>query len=145
MQLIRYIILVLSVLFLQNADAQSLISGIVLDAETLEPVIGATIADARRGKVLTVTQADGTFGIPKNDDVRLKITSIGYKPLVTEYTTDGRYLLQAEVSQLGEVVVTAQENRGLTTSSRIEKHAMEHLQPTKQRPVAGRPQQHPHP
>ena len=116
MQLIRYIILVLSVLFLQNADAQSLIGGIVLDAETLEPVIGATVADARRGKVLTVTQADGTFGIPKNDDVRLKITSIGYKPLVTEPTTDGRYLLQAEVSQLGEVVVTAQENRGLTTS-----------------------------
>ena len=130
MQLIRYIILVLSVLFLQNADAQSLIGGIVLDAETLEPVIGATVADAGRGKVLTVTQADGTFGIPKNDDVRLKITSIGYKPLVTEPTTDGRYLLQAEVSQLGEVVVTAQENRGLTTSSRIEKHAMEHLQPS---------------
>ena len=130
MQLIRYIILALSLLVSQLADAQSLISGIVLDAETMEPVIGATIADARRGKALTVTQADGTFAIPKNNEVQLRITSIGYKPLVTAPIASGRYLLQAEVSQLGEVVVTAQENRGLTTSSKIEKHAMEHLQPS---------------
>ena len=130
MQLIRYIILALSALVLQVADAQGVISGVVLDAETMEPVIGATIADAKRGKALAVTQADGTFSIPKNNEVRLKISSIGYKPLVTAPVADGRYLLQAEVSQLGEVVVTAQENRGLTTSSRIEKHAMEHLQPS---------------
>ena len=130
MQLIRYIILALSALVLQVADAQGVISGVVLDAETMEPVIGATITDAKRGKALTVTQADGTFSIPKNNEVRLKISSIGYKPLVTAPVADGRYLLQAEVSQLGEVVVTAQENRGLTTSSRIEKHAMEHLQPS---------------
>ena len=114
----------------QVADAQALVRGVVLDAETLEPVIGATITDVKQGKALTVTQADGTFAIPKNNDVRLRISSIGYKPLMTAPTADGRYLLHAEVSQLGEVVVTAQENRGLTTSSKIEKHAMEHLQPS---------------
>lgn len=130
MQLIKYIILALSVLAAQIADAQVVHKGIVLDGETLEPVVGATIADARQGKVLTVTQTDGTFGIPKNDEALIKISSIGYKVLVTAPRADGRYLLQAEVSQLGEVVVTAQENRGLTTSSRIEKHAMEHLQPS---------------
>ncbi len=130
MQLIKTIILVLAALTIQIADAQVLVNGIVLDAETLEPVIGATVLDAKRGKALTVTQTDGTFSIPKNNEVTLKITSVGYKPLVTALTPDGRYLLQAEVSQLGEVVVTAQENRGLTTSSRIEKHAMEHLQPS---------------
>ena len=130
MHLIRNIILFLSILSVQFADAQSIISGIVLDAETLEPVIGATIANAKLGKALTVTQTDGSFSIPKNNDVQLRITSIGYKPLVTAPTRDGRYLLHAEISQLGEVVVTAQENRGLTTSSRIEKHAMEHLQPS---------------
>ena len=130
MQLIRHIILALLILATQVADAQALIRGSVLDAETKEPVIGATIADAKNGKALTVTQADGTFAIPKNNEVVLRITSIGYKPLVTAATPDGHYLLQAEVSQLGEVVVTAQENRGLTTSSRIEKHAMEHLQPS---------------
>lgn len=130
MQLIKTIILVLAALTIQIADAQALVNGIVLDAETLEPVIGVTVLDAKRGKALTVTQTDGTFSIPKNNEVTLKITSVGYKPLVTALTPDGRYLLQAEVSQLGEVVVTAQENRGLTTSSRIEKHAMEHLQPS---------------
>ncbi len=130
MQLIRYYILALAVLAAQIADAQGLIHGTVLDAETLEPIIGATITDVKQGKAVTVTQADGTFSIPKNNDVRLRISSIGYKPLVTTPTADGRYLLQAEVSQLGEVVVTAQENRGLTTSSTIEKHAMEHLQPS---------------
>jgi hypothetical protein len=114
----------------QVADAQALIRGTVLDAETLEPVIGATITDVKQGKALTVTQADGTFAIPKNNEVKLRISSIGYKSLVTAPTADGRYLLHAEVSQLGEVVVTAQENRGLTTSSKIEKHAMEHLQPS---------------
>ena len=130
MQLIRSIILTLSLLTAQIADAQLVIHGTVLDAETLEPVIGATITDVRQGKAITVTQADGTFSIPKNNEVLLRISSIGYKSLVTSPSADGRYLLQAEVSQLGEVVVTAQENRGLTTSSKIEKHAMEHLQPS---------------
>ncbi len=130
MQLIRYIILFLLVLAAQVADAQALTRGTVLDAETLEPVIGATIADAKLGKALTVTQADGTFAIPKNNETQLRISCIGYKTLVCAPVDNGRYLLHAEVSQLGEVVVTAQENRGLTTSSRIEKHAMEHLQPS---------------
>lgn len=116
---------------MQPAVAQALIGGTVLDAETLEPVIGATIADAKRGQVITVTGADGTFTLPKNDEaLKLRISSIGYKTLVTKRVPGGRYLLHAQVSQLGEVVVTAQENRGLTTSSRIEKHAMEHLQPS---------------
>ena len=130
MQRIRTILLSLAVIVAQVAGAQAVIRGIVLDAETLEPVIGATIGDAATNKALTVTQADGSFTIPKNNDARLKISSIGYKTLVTVPNSDGRYLLQAAVSVLGEVVVTAQENRGLTTSSRIEKHAMEHLQPS---------------
>ena len=110
MQLIRYIILALSALFVQVADAQALIHGTVLDGETMEPVIGATITDVKQGKALTVTQADGTFAIPKNNEVQLRISSIGYKTLTTAPTADGRYLLHAELSQLGEVVVTAQEN-----------------------------------
>ena len=130
MQTIRTILLSLAVIVAQVAGAQAVIRGIVLDAETLEPVIGATIGDAATNKALTVTQADGSFTIPKNNDARLKISSIGYKTLVTVPNSEGRYLLQAAVSVLGEVVVTAQENRGLTTSSRIEKHAMEHLQPS---------------
>ena len=130
MQIFRIIILSLLTISVQLADAQSFITGVVLDADTREPVIGATITDAKSSKVLTVTQADGSFNIPKNNDVLLRISSIGHKTLTTRPTSDGHYMLQAEVSLLGEVVVTAQESRGLTASSSIEKHAMEHLQPS---------------
>jgi outer membrane receptor protein involved in Fe transport len=102
----------------------------VLDAETKEPIIGATVAYAQNGKAVTVTNVDGMFQIPRNNEPKLKISYIGYKTLITAPTKDGRYLMQAEINHLGEVVVTAQESRGLTSSSVIEKHAMEHLQPS---------------
>lgn len=130
MKTIRNILLTFMAIVMEIADAQTFITGIVMDAETKEPIIGATITDAKHNKALTVTQTDGSFSIPNNDEMTLRITSIGYKPLVTSPTASGRYLLQAEVSVLGEVVVTAQESRDLTTASRIEKHAMEHLQPS---------------
>lgn len=130
MQLQRFFVIVLAVLFCQMAHAQEVLRGLVIDRETQEPIIGATISEARKGKAITVTNADGYFVIPKNDYAQLRISYIGYKTLVTPPTKDGRYLLQTELSKLGEVVVTAQEGRGLTSTSKIEKHAMEHLQPS---------------
>lgn len=128
---IRRIITVLAItLISQIADSQTIIKGLVLDSDTKEPIIGATISNAINGSPITVTNADGRFVIPNNSESKLKITYIGYKSLITVPTKDGRYLLQAEVSRLGEVVVTAQESRGLTSSSVIQKHAMEHLQPS---------------
>ena len=112
------------------ADAQHVLRGLVTDGETHEPIIGATVADGRKGKPLAVTGADGRFQIPNNNYDRLKISYVGYKTLVTAPAKDGRYQLQAEISTIGEVVVTAQESRGLATASKIEKHAMEHLQPS---------------
>lgn len=128
---IRRIITVLAItLISQIAGSQTIIKGLVLDSDTKEPIIGATISNAINGSPITVTNADGRFVIPNNSESKLKITYIGYKSLITVPTKDGRYLLQAEVSRLGEVVVTAQESRGLTSSSVIQKHAMEHLQPS---------------
>ena len=130
MHIKRLIIILGIALIPQIADSQSITKGLVLDAETNEPVIGATISNAANGKALTVTNADGRFQIPKNGESKLKISYIGYKTLITAPTKDGRYLMKAEISRLGEVVVTAQESRGLTSSSVIQKHAMEHLQPS---------------
>ena len=130
MNINRLIILFAITFSFQLADCQTIIKGLVLDADTKEPIIGATVSNARKDKAITVTNADGQFMIPKNKDIKLKISYIGYKTLVTLPTDDGRYLMQAEISRLGEVVVTAQESRGLTSSSVIEKHAMEHLQPS---------------
>ena len=61
---------------MEIADAQTFITGIVMDAETKEPIIGATITDAKHNKALTVTQTDGSFSIPNNDEMTLRITSI---------------------------------------------------------------------
>lgn len=127
----RYILLIIAVVILQSVDAQGVLKGLVTDKDTHEPIIGATISDAVQRKPLTVTNADGCFIVPKKGDApKIKITYIGYKPLVAKATANGHYELEAEVSKLGEVIVTAQESKGLTSASKIEKHAMEHLQPS---------------
>jgi outer membrane receptor protein involved in Fe transport len=126
----RLLFLLLLLFAFQLSDAQEVVKGIVVDAETREPIVGATITDAAKGRALTVTNVDGRFQIPKNNETRLKISYVGYTPLVTAVRKDGRYLLKAEISKLGEVVVTAQESHGLTSASTIGKHAMEHLQPS---------------
>lgn len=114
----------------QVAAAQSLLQGTVVDKETGEPIIGATIADGDTGRPLTITDADGHFKLPNNKYKSLRFSYIGYRPAVGRPADGATFALQAEVSQLGEVVVTAQESRGLTSASVIEKHAMEHLQPS---------------
>ena len=130
MKTIRTIIVAVFAVVTQMVDAQAVSEGFVLDGETLEAIVGATISDASTKKMLAVTDAEGRFLLPKNNDIRLKINYIGYRELVTEPTKDGRYRLQPEVRKVGEVVVTAQESRGLATASKIEKFAMEHLQPS---------------
>lgn len=126
----RIITFLLALLIAQIAASQDVLNGIVLDKETQEPIVGATVSDGSKGKPLAVTAADGRFRLPKNNYAKLKISYIGYKTLITVPSKDGRYLLQAEISRIGEVVVTAQESKGLATASKIEKHAMEHLQPS---------------
>ena len=131
MHIYRIIYTILAVFTLQAAYAQGVLRATVLDKDTREPIIGATIHDAVKGKPIAVTDAEGCFTIPNNDDTKqIRITYIGYKILTTAPVRNGRYLLEAEISRLGEVVVTAQESRGLTSASTIGKHAMEHLQPS---------------
>ena len=83
MQIKRIITVLAITLISQIADAQAIIKGLVVDADTNEPVIGATISNAKNGKPLTVTNADGRFQIPRNNEIKLKISYIGYKTLVT--------------------------------------------------------------
>ena len=134
MQIQRLLCTTIVLTFVQLVNAQTVIRGTVIDTDTREPVIGATVADAIRRKPLTVTDSEGHFAIPKyNYPKQLKITYIGYKPKfldIKSTTSELIIRLEPEISILGEVVVTAEESRGLTSTSKIRKHAMEHLQPS---------------
>ncbi|WP_028904446.1 carboxypeptidase-like regulatory domain-containing protein [Prevotella sp. P6B4] len=79
--------MIIAVVILQVAKAQGFLKGIVIDKDTHEAIVGATISDETKHKPLTVTDAEGRFVIPKRGDAQhstqhLKITYIGYKPLV---------------------------------------------------------------
>jgi hypothetical protein len=124
--------LLLFILFLFSSNyinAQAIRAGVVLDKETREPIIGAAVSDVETEKNVAITDNEGRFTLKKVIN-KIKISYLGYTSLTTPLTSDGVYLLQTEIKKLGEVVVTAQESKGLTTSSVIEKHAMEHLQPS---------------
>ena len=113
----------------ERADAQVIHGGVVMDAETKERIVGAVVMDEESGKALAVTQGDGRFTIPKSKYKRIRIVYLGYKALETGMTKDNRYLIHTD-NKLNEVVVTAQESKGLTSSSVIRRQAMEHLQPS---------------
>ena len=130
----RFLSMVLLLLVLQVANAEDVIRGIIVDRDTREPIIGAMVSDSVGHRPICVSDADGHFSVPKNNYPKvLRISYIGYKTKfckVKSVEQELRILLEAEVSLMGEVVVTAQESRGLSTASKIEKHAMEHLQPS---------------
>ena len=111
MKIKRLFIISFVLLVVQVADAQKILEGLVLDGETLEPIVGATVSDGSKGKPLSVTNADGRFQIPNNHYASLRITYVGYKPLVTAPAKDGRYMLQTEMRNVGEVADLPQLRR----------------------------------
>ena len=61
----------------------ALTTDFALDEETNEPIVGATVSYEQKSRLLTVTNADGQFQIPRNSESQLKISYIGYKTLIT--------------------------------------------------------------
>ena len=72
----------------------------------------------------------GAFVLKAAPKTAIVISYLGYKSLLTHTDSTAVYYLQADVKALGEVVVTAQEGRKLSTSSTIKRQAMDHLQPS---------------
>lgn len=112
-----------------TVNAQTKITGVVLDKGTREPMIGATITIAGSKDIAAVTDIDGHFSVTVPNRANVTISYIGYKTLVEE-AHDGVYLIESQVNALNEVVVTAQESQQLSTSSVIGRQAMDHLQPS---------------
>lgn len=125
----QYILNIFFCLLMQTAQAQQDNVKKVIDIDTHEPIIGAIVYDNTTNKPITITNSDGRFSIPKNNYNQLRITCIGYKTIVVPSTSE-TFQMQAEISLIGEVVVTAQESKSAASSSIIQRHAMEHLQPS---------------
>lgn len=101
-----------------NAFAQT-IHGKVFDAQTKEPVIGATILTAAGG---TTTDNTGNFSVrntEKNGSV--KISSIGYTTLEVTPKENGslRIALEPAIENLQSLIVTGNREASLRTESPI--------------------------
>lgn len=110
-----------------SAAGQEFFSGVVKDASTGEPVPGAAVT---QGKNWALTDSLGVFVLKTREKTPLTITSMGYKPLRAALVNGGTYRLRQDILSLQEVVVTAQENHGLTSSSKIGADAIAHIQPS---------------
>lgn len=102
----------------------------VVEAGTQQPIIGATVMALNTKKIVAVTDQNGCFLLSTGFNQQVKISYIGYKPLQVVPKQGAVYHLNLDVNSLQEVVVTAQEGRGLSSVSTISKQAMEHLQPS---------------
>lgn len=116
-------------LFVVVVEAQSVV-GQVIDSKTQETIIGATISVVDDKNVSAVTDVNGQFSLPaRYQGKQVKISYIGYKPLMVALTANATYRVRQDVKAIGEVVVTARASEGPVTSSIIGRDAMTHLQP----------------
>ncbi len=124
-------ILLAWLLSLSAVAADIIFSGRISDRETGEPLPFATVK-VMPGNHTTHADAEGRWS--------LKLPAGAYKATASYigYGAVSQNLRRGRASDfrlspsavLGEVVVTARESNGLTSASRIDRNAMEHLQPT---------------
>lgn len=110
----------------------AVVTGRVTDANDRSPLPFCTV---KSGKNVTTTDADGYYRISLPDAmVEISVSYIGYD----EWTKriDARKPVKIDVTlspadyTLDVVVVTAKESEGISSISRIDRSAMEHLQPS---------------
>ena len=111
------------------------VEGVVLEAETQAPVIGAVV---RIGSdyLWTTTDIDGAFSFVnvEKGGWTIEVSCLGYVSMAAELKVTGdieglKYLLYENSLALDEVVVTAQKAKdGLGTSHNLGRDALNHLQ-----------------
>jgi hypothetical protein len=131
------LIIVLSFLPLSAMQAASIftLSGTVKDAATGEVLDYATISVSGAEKIATHSDGEGRWSLRLPAGKYTVVGSyVGYKAVTKTVTLDGDTRLSLELHEqsndLSEVVVTARESGSLSSGSRIDRSAMEHLQPT---------------
>ncbi|MDE5800134.1 MAG: TonB-dependent receptor [Paramuribaculum sp.] len=130
----RYPIITILLLLIATAAYGRGIHGKVSEADSGEPLAYATVV-ANPGNHVALTDADGAWQLNLPDgrytivvsyigwlNDTLRVVSPSAKPLEIRTRQSAR--------QLREVVITAREGQGITSASRIDREAMQHLQPT---------------
>lgn len=122
------------------AAAADNICGHVVDAANNDAVPYATviITDEHNRKYTTVSDISGNFMFHGVGSGRytVSVSYLGYHTLTQTYTSRNgetatlTLRLKQDNHMLNEVVVTAHESQGITTSSVIDRKAIEHLQPS---------------
>ncbi len=116
-----------------NAGA-FVLRGSVTDGQTHEKIPFATVT-VTPGNHVMQTDASGNFHLDiEGGRYTLAVSYVGYKPFKTGISVTGDLTLDVIIDEdshvLGDIVVTAKESTGITSTSRIDRDAMAHLQPT---------------
>ncbi len=128
--LLSYLLLIVSAL---SATAES-IGGRLTDASTGEPVEFASVLSVP-GRRFAVTDAEGRWSLNLDaGQYKLIFSFVGYAAdtvwVRVPSAGDVNVRLHPAATELREVVISAHEGNGITSASRIDRAAMEHLQPT---------------
>ncbi|TAF46211.1 MAG: TonB-dependent receptor [Sphingobacteriales bacterium] len=104
--------------FAQNQN--NTLKGKIYDAETKEPIIGASIHLLTNPNITSFSNADGSFKIAVNQATdSLKIDYVGYASTTILATNNLRIALKNNALELHSVYVTANREAGLRTQSPV--------------------------
>ncbi|MCM1377437.1 MAG: TonB-dependent receptor [Clostridium sp.] len=128
------LVIILTIISLHCIAADISFSGSVIDGSTSEPLPYAAVL-LMPGNHSAMTDDNGRFSmrVPAGK-YTIKVSYLGYDNLSTPLSLTASVRrtikLKPKTNMLQEVTVTAKESDGLTSSSRIDRDAMNHLQPT---------------
>ncbi len=111
------------------------LSGTVHDATTSEPVYLVTVV-VKECEQWATTDLDGKYIIDNLNGGKytVEVSSLGYETFTREIVLKGNIKVDISLNPssiaLDEVVVTAKEGGGMTSSSHIAKQTLEHIQPS---------------
>ncbi|GGF09966.1 TonB-dependent Receptor Plug Domain [Chishuiella changwenlii] len=131
-----YIILFTSLSFSVNAQNYSLEIELENENDSLVSGIQITVTSPLNNKIIGYTNKNGILKIDhlQNDNYSILIESIKINTIKEGiYLTSNlkkKYEVETKINELNEIVLTAKESKGLTSTSIIDQKAMQHLQPS---------------
>lgn len=97
-------------LYSQGSFAQTITEGRVLDAQSKEPLVGATIRAYPTQKG-TITDFGGKFNLASENIDSLRVSYVGYKTIYIQPSQTSTIYLPLENTSLNQIIVTASRDR----------------------------------